>query len=83
MLYLSQSFNKNIDKLHRKVNNNTNPPKKQAVADSKPEQLAKILYGAIVRYIKAQNARNGEKNAKFELDFSRGRRVNVHSKDIA
>ncbi|MDR0580869.1 MAG: hypothetical protein LBG04_02005 [Holosporaceae bacterium] len=65
------------------INNNTNLSKKQASADSKPEKLAKILYGAIVRYIKAQNARIGEKNAKFTLDFSRDRRVNVHSKDVA
>jgi hypothetical protein len=64
------------------INSNTNPPKKQAVADSKPERLAKILYGAIVRYINAKNARNGEKNAKFELDSDRKRRVNVHTKNI-
>jgi hypothetical protein len=50
--------------------------------ESKPEKLAKIMYEGIVRYIKAKNARNGEKNAKFELDFSRERRVNVHTKDI-
>jgi hypothetical protein len=50
--------------------------------ESKPEKLAKILYGAIVRYIRAQSAPIGEKNAKFELDFSRERRVNVHTKNI-
>jgi hypothetical protein len=63
------------------INYNTNSSKKQAVADSKPEQLAKILYGAIVRYIKAQNARIGEKNAKFELDSDCKRRVNRHTKE--
>jgi hypothetical protein len=63
------------------INYNTNSLKKQAVADSKPEQLAKILYGAIVRYVKAQNARNGEKDTKFELDSDRKRRVNRHTKE--
>jgi hypothetical protein len=65
------------------INNNTKTPEKQAAADSKPEQLAKILYGAIVRYIKAQSARNGEKKPKFELDSGRKWRVNRHTKDIA
>jgi hypothetical protein len=50
--------------------------------ESKAEQLAKIMYEGIVRYIKAKNARNGEKNARFELDSDRKRRVNVHTKDI-
>jgi hypothetical protein len=48
--------------------------------ESKPEKLAKILYGAIVRYVKAQNARNREKNTKFELDSGRSRRVNAPSR---
>jgi hypothetical protein len=50
--------------------------------DSKPEKLAKIMYAGIVRYIKAKNARNREKNAKFALDFSRERRVNMISDNI-
>jgi hypothetical protein len=50
--------------------------------ESKPEKLAKIIYGGIVRYIKAKNARNGEKNTKFELDSDRKRRVNVHSRKL-
>jgi hypothetical protein len=65
------------------INNNTNTPKKQDIADSKPEKLAKIMYEGIVRYIKARNARIGEKNAKFELDSDRKWRVNRHTKDIA
>jgi hypothetical protein len=64
------------------INNNTNSPKKQDVTDSKPERLAKILYGAIVRYIKAKNAQNGEKNTKFELDSDCKRRVNRHTKEL-
>jgi hypothetical protein len=50
--------------------------------ESKPEKLAKIMYEGIVRYIKAKNAQNGEKNAKFELDFDRELRVNVHTEDV-
>jgi hypothetical protein len=50
--------------------------------ESKPEKLAKILYGAIMRYIKAKNAQNREKNHGLAVDFSRERRVNVIGNDI-
>ncbi|GHU23146.1 hypothetical protein FACS189472_16130 [Alphaproteobacteria bacterium] len=52
--------------------------KKAAEADSKPAQLAKLVYDGIVRYIKAENARNGEKKKVFSLDSDRKRRVNVY-----
>jgi hypothetical protein len=48
-------------------------PKDQRVIDSKPVQLAKIMYAAIVRYTKAENARNRDKKANFALDSSRAR----------
>jgi hypothetical protein len=54
--------------------------KEQQTADSKPEQLAKIMFAGIVRCIKAKNARNGEKKAIFELDLKRKRRVNAFNK---
>lgn len=51
-------------------------------AASKPEKLAKILYGAIVRYVKAKNAGIGEKTCGLAVDFSRERRVNVVADDV-
>jgi hypothetical protein len=54
---------------------------KETLPESKPAQLAKIMYAGIVRMVKAKEARIGEKNPKFELDSDRKRRVNVHSKD--
>jgi hypothetical protein len=59
---------------HKKNEKGPNSP------ESKPEKLAKIMYEGIVRYIKARNARNGEKNAKLELDSDRKWRVNVPSR---
>jgi hypothetical protein len=50
--------------------------KKTVAADSKPAQLAKILFRGIERYIKAQNAQDREKNYGKRLDFSGERRVN-------
>jgi hypothetical protein len=47
--------------------------------ESKPEKLAKLIFAGIKRYIKAQNAQNGEKNYGRMLDFSRERRVNRHT----
>ena len=44
---------------------------------SKPEKLARIVYAAIVRYVKAKGSRIGEKNRSIVLDFSRERRVNM------
>jgi hypothetical protein len=62
-------------KTHKKDEKDPNSP------DSKPEKLAKIMYEGIVRYVKAKNARVGEKNAKFMLDSDRKWRVNVPTKD--
>jgi hypothetical protein len=63
------------------MNNNTIPKKKQDVTESKPAQLAKIVYDGIIRMIKAKKARDAEKKPIFELDSERKRRVNVHSKN--
>lgn len=49
-------------------------PKNAQIIDSKPAVLAKIIYAAIVRYIKAENARNRDKKANFALDSDRIRR---------
>lgn len=54
-------------------------PKDTQIIDSKTAQLAKIIYAAIVRYVKAENARNGEKSSRLALDFGRERRVNMHT----
>ena len=51
-----------------------------SVPDSKPVHLAKILYPAIVRYIKAQRSLTVEKKPKFSLDSGDARRICVHSK---
>jgi hypothetical protein len=48
--------------------------------ESKPAQLAKIMYAGIVRMIKAKKSQNGEKNTKLELDSDRKWRVNVPSR---
>jgi hypothetical protein len=53
---------------------------KETLPESKPAQLAKIMYAGIVRMIKAKEARIGEKNTKLELDSDRKRRVNVPSR---
>jgi hypothetical protein len=53
---------------------------KETSVESKPTQLAKIIYTGIVRMIKAKNAQNGEKNTKLELDSNRKWRVNVPSR---
>ena len=63
------------------MNNNTISKKKQEVTESKPAQLAKIMYEGIVRMIKAKKAAASEKKVPFALDFERKRRVNVHSKN--
>ncbi|MDR3179301.1 MAG: hypothetical protein LBT70_00155 [Holosporaceae bacterium] len=54
----------------------TQSKKPEAAADSKPAQLAKIMYRGIERYIKAQQSQNREKNYGKALDFSGERRVN-------
>lgn len=48
-------------------------PKNTHIIDSKSVQLAKIIYAAIVRYMKAKNARIGDKNTNFALDAERRR----------
>ncbi|GHU00132.1 hypothetical protein FACS1894126_6470 [Alphaproteobacteria bacterium] len=50
--------------------------KKAAEADSKPAQLAKLIFRGIQRHIRAKNAQDREKNYDRMLDFSRERRVN-------
>ena len=53
---------------------------KETLPESKPAQLAKIMYTGIVRMVKAKEARIGEKNTKLELDSDRKWRVNVPSR---
>jgi hypothetical protein len=53
---------------------------KETSVESKPAQLAKIIYTGIVRMMKAKEARIGEKNTKLQLDSDRKWRVNVPSR---
>jgi hypothetical protein len=55
---------------------------KETLPESKPVQLAKIMYAGIVRMMKSKEARIGEKNTKLELDSNRKWRVNVPSRKI-
>jgi hypothetical protein len=50
--------------------------KKAVEVNSKPAQLAKLIFRGIQRHIKAKNAQNREKNYGKTLDFSCERRVN-------
>ncbi|GHT99117.1 hypothetical protein FACS1894126_5150 [Alphaproteobacteria bacterium] len=54
--------------------------KKAAEADSKPAQLARLIFKGIQRHIKAKSSQNREKNYGKVLDFSRERRVNRECK---
>ncbi|GHT92032.1 hypothetical protein FACS1894122_05330 [Alphaproteobacteria bacterium] len=54
--------------------------KKEAEADSKPAQLAKLIFRGIQRHIKAKSSQNREKNYGKVLDFSREQRVNMECK---
>ncbi|GHU13136.1 hypothetical protein FACS189449_08090 [Alphaproteobacteria bacterium] len=54
--------------------------KKAAEIDSKPAQLAKLIFRGIQRHIKAKNSQDREKNYGKTLDFSRERRVNRECK---
>ncbi|GHT96442.1 hypothetical protein FACS1894122_14800 [Alphaproteobacteria bacterium] len=54
--------------------------KKAAEIDSKPAQLAKLIFRGIQRHIKVKNAQDREKNYDKMLDFSRERRVNRECK---
>lgn len=57
-----------------------NPKSRDAhIIDSKPAQLAKIMYAAIVRYVKAKNAQDRDKKANFALDVERKSRYVVDS----
>ena len=49
--------------------------------ESKPAQLAKLIFPAIVRYIKAQRSATVEKSPKFLLDSGNARRVCVCIED--
>ncbi len=72
-------FRKNIAVIRRgKIMTKTpNPkPKNTYTADSKPTQLAKLIYRGIVRYIKAKNTQNREEKHRKRLDFTGERRVN-------
>jgi hypothetical protein len=53
--------------------------KKTRATDSKPAQLAKIIFRGIERYIKANQSQNRDKNQGKMLDFSSERRVNRDS----
>jgi hypothetical protein len=79
--------NRKIVKLpHKKekitMNSQKNVEQDRNKPDSKPEKLAKLIYGAIVRYIRAKTAQTRAENAKFVLDSSRERSVNVVTKEI-
>ena len=45
--------------------------------ESKPAQLAKLIFPAIVRYIKAQRSATVEKSPKFLLDYGNATRICV------
>jgi hypothetical protein len=47
--------------------------------ESKPAQLAKIIYAGLVRMINTKNAAIRAQKPVFELDFDRKRRVNTGS----
>ena len=46
----------------------------------KAEKIARILYGAIVRYVKAKKSPASMRKAHFRLDFRRVWRGNVERK---
>jgi hypothetical protein len=51
--------------------------KKITESESKPDQLAKIIYAGLIRVINAKNAVIRAQKPVFELDFDRKRRVNT------
>ena len=59
------------------INNNTNPPKKQAVTDTKPQRLAKILYKGLIRLKAAKESQRCGRNSPIGLDFGQPERVNA------
>lgn len=46
--------------------------------DSKPEQLAKLIFPAIIRMIRSKRSPAVEKTPKFTLDSERAHRICVH-----
>jgi hypothetical protein len=61
----------------KKSKNALNFEEKSSEPDSKPAQLAKIIYAGLVRMINAKNAAIRARKPVFELDFDRKRRVNT------
>jgi hypothetical protein len=59
------------------INNNTNPPKKQDITDSKPQRLAKILYKGLIRLKATKEAQRCGRNGPIGLDFGQPERVNA------
>ena len=45
---------------------------------SKPTILARLIYKAVVRYVKAKKSPNTARNLKFGLDFNSVWRGNIH-----
>ena len=54
--------------------------KESFTPDTKPVQLAKLIYPAIVRYIKAKNSLAVGEKPKFTLDSANASRICVHSR---
>lgn len=53
--------------------------KNEVKIPTKPEILSKIIYKAIVRYVKAKKSPNTARNLKFDLDFNRVWRGNIQA----
>lgn len=53
---------------------------KNLIETTKAEKIARILYGAIVRYVKAKKSPASMGKVLFRLDFDRVRRGNVERK---
>ena len=53
---------------------------KNVIEMTKAEKIARILYGAIVRYVKAKKSPASMGKVHFRLDFDRVRRGNVERK---
>jgi hypothetical protein len=61
----------------KKSKNALNFEEKSSASESKPDQLAKIIYTGLVRMINAKNAAIRARKPVFELDFDQKRRVNT------
>lgn len=53
-------------------------PKDAHIIDSKPAQLAKIMYVGLLRLKEAKESLNSGRNSQKRLDFNREQRVNVN-----